>query len=197
MKLPKHYRSKYNYEPLIFKFFTFNTIDFINYFFFNKSVINKKNYLKKITISFVENLYLYLSSCSGENNTKENALTIEELYAQYIELINISLAHNKESIEGITIDYIKYLALDYIDHCYLSEGDTFIYLNNNNHYLALKDLITDILDFSHIDDYYTFNEFKNLMQQYETCYLNITEKEIYECSTKVPKRLKRRKKIEI
>jgi hypothetical protein len=146
------------------------------------------------TLRFVKSLYLYLSSAGGENNSKGNSITLEELYDRYIEIIDWNLSFNKEEISKDRVWYFFELQMDYLKFL-RTTNTSFIYLNEEDHFKKMEIILERIRDFSLEEDYFTFKEFQVFINGYKTSYLHIAEIDKFRNVGKIPKRFKKRKKI--
>jgi len=161
---------------------------------FNKSLNTKKLITKTLVLKFVKNLYMYLSSGGGENNSNGKSISIEDLYNSYIDYINWTLNFNKEEVPLNTIDYFFNIQLDYLKY-QRNNCTSFIYLNEEEQIYKLEIVLDRIREFSHADEYFTLEEFKVFINGYKSRYLHTAEIDIFKNVGKLPKRLKKRKRI--
>ncbi len=163
---------------------------FQNYYF-NKTLIDKKNNLKRINAGFIKELYLYLSSSAGGNDLSPS---LEELYNKYIELVNWNLNFNKEEIDLYRNGYFYRIQMDYLKYQRTTKY-SFIYLNEEDKILKLEAILDRIREFAVVEEYFSFKEFQDFINEYRSAYLSVVEIDKFKNVGKIPKRLKTRKRI--
>jgi len=161
---------------------------------FDTSLIHKKSHTKDILLGFVKNLYIYLSSNSGEKDRYNTGVSLESLYDDYIEIVNLNLTFNKADISKDRFNYFLAIQLDYLK-LLRKEPDSFIYLNDENRIRKLEVILQEINKFSCNNDYFNFKEFKKFMGGFKTGYLSVVEIDIFKNVGKIPKRFLKRRKL--
>jgi len=158
---------------------------------FNLTIINKKKRLKNDLIQFNNVLYFYLTSKMKLLPVEQNEV-LEDLYNGYIDIINRSLSFNKEFINLKVIEYCYKIHTDYLNSI-STQPYSCVYLNDFLHIKKLKVVLKTIYDYSRKDDYFTKEEFFELLTSYKANYFNYTDMDKFRNTGKIPKRLKIRK----
>ena len=154
----------------------------------------KKNITKTLVLTFVKNLYIYLSSGGGENNANNKGITLEDLYNSYIDTVNWTLSFNKEEISKDRVNYFYDIQMDYLKGI-RNTNTTFIYLNEEDKIQKLEVVLDQIREFGCTDEYFTYEEFRTFINKCKSSYLHIDEIDKFRNVGKIPKRLKKRKRI--
>jgi len=156
--------------------------------FFIKESINRKIKLRAMIEPFTESIYRKLFFYNQDS--------LEELYTDYINIIESSLKFNRDTISYQYIIFYREISFDHIESNFFSEY-TFIFENNYYHKELLKKIIDDIFGYTFEDDYFTQDEFINYLKNWNSIILKehskITEENIYSNIGKIPKRLKEKK----
>ncbi len=154
----------------------------------------KKHITKTLVLSFVKNLYIYLSSGGGENNANNKSIALEDLYNSYIDTVNWTLSFNKEEISQDRVNYFYDIQMDYLSGIRNKET-SFIYLNDEDQIQKLEAVLDRIREFGCTDEYFSWEEFRTFINGYKSKYLHTAEIDIFKNVGKLPKRLKKRKRI--
>lgn len=160
----------------------------------NVSLSTKKAITKTLVLTFTKNLYIYLSSGGGETNANGKGITLEDLYNSYIDTVNWTLSFNKEEIPTNRVTYFYDIQMDYLRHI-RNRATSFIYLNEEDKIQKLEVVLDRIREFGCTEEYFTFEEFRTFINGYKSMYLHIAEIDIFRNVGKLPKRLKKRKRL--
>jgi len=189
-------------------------------FFFNNSIMNKKQTLKLEIYQFVKDLYIYMTfkiipnderdlidkyndpiyGCT-KHNLPTKGITIneledieKELYLKYTIILNRSLGLNEERVNLKKLKYFLNIAIDMLENMEKYPQISFIYQNDNKYINKLKIILNLIFEYSKTDDYFTFSEFKIFLYNYRGNFY-IENIDIFKNINKYPKKLIRRKYV--
>jgi len=146
--------------------------------------IKKKPKIKKEIINFINDIFIYFNC----KNSIHCSVQKEELYEQYIHLIEYALKYNLEEIQLDIISFFKIISDDYIDNKIWEEFDP----NDKDKKDKLKTIIDRLWNYSYKDDYYDPEEFYKYLEEIKFGYLNKSYLDILLNVGKIPKKYKKR-----
>jgi len=190
-------------------------------FYFNSSLMNKKERLKLELYQFTKDLYIYMTfkiisederialdkyvnpyiGCNKHNlptkgiTEKELQKYEKELYDLYLRFINRSLYLNQEDVSLNRLNYFLKVSLDILENCKKYPMISFIYQNDIKHIDKLQNILKSIYKYSKNNDYFTFEEFRSFLLTYRENFY-IEDIDIFNDLNKIPKRLKKRRYLE-
>ena len=109
-------------------------------------------------------------------------------------MVNWTLSFNKEEISEDRVNFFFDIQMDYLQY-QRKQCTSFIYLNEEDKIKKLEVVLDRIREFACTDEYFTFEEFRTFINGYKSSYLHIAEIDKFRNVGKLPKRLKKRKRI--
>lgn len=202
-------------------YYKISNLKIIKDFYFNDSLMNKKEKLKLEVYKFTKDLYTYMTfkiiteeernlltkyvdpyqGCGKHDlptkgvTEKELKKFEEDLYNKYLYFINRSLYLNQEEISLSRLNYFLAIALDILESAKKYPMVSFIYQNDIKHIDKLQKILKLLFKYSQKEDYFTLDEFRSFLYMYRENFY-IVDIDIFRNLNKIPKRLKKRRYLE-